>query len=238
MYTYREIFYALNCSQSLKMTDGVAQRKRNRSGWSVRRLTSRLVRLLACRRRSDELTGQRFASRTNATTFETYILSIFFARKKAAWKKEKKMEREVFRCIFRGDSFSRINACTRRGESISRSNSLLQHGTRRLLKYPLRCFCIRANTWKFERQRWKIGQSYRNVPQTTLLIRRWKTLSSLFRFKESSERNSMNHSMIRNRIFRTYFFFSLFFLSTKEETRKRTRESLWTWIAILFLPIS
>lgn len=153
-------------------------------------------------------------------------------------KEGKKMEREVFRCIFRGDSFSRINACTRRGESISRSNSLLQHGTRRLLKYPLRCFCIRANTWKFERQRWKIGQSYRNVPQTTLLIRRWKTLSSLFRFKESSERNSMNHSMIRNRIFRTYFFFSLFFLSTKEETRKRTRESLWTWIAILFLPIS
>lgn len=163
MHTYREIFYALNSSQSLKMTDCVAQRKRNGSGWSVRRLTSRLVRLLACRRRSDELTGQRFASRTNTTTFETYILSIFFARKKSGMKEGKKMEREVFKCIFRGDSFSRINARTRRGESISRSNSLLQHGTRRLLKYPLRCFCIRANTWKFERQRWKIGQSYRNV---------------------------------------------------------------------------
>lgn len=237
MYTYREIFYALNCSQSLKMTDGVAQRKRNRSGWSVRRLTSRLVRLLACRRRSDELTGQRFASRTNATTFETYILSIFFARKKSGMKEGKKMEREVFRCIFRGDSFSRINARTRRGENISRSNSLLQHGTRRLLKYPLRCFCIRANTWKFERQRWKIGQSYRNVPQTTLLIRRWKTLSSLFRFKESFERNSMNHSMIRNRIFRTYFFFSFFFCRRRKKLGNE-RESLWTWIAILFLPIS
>lgn len=90
MHTYREIFYALNSSQSLKMTDCVAQRKRNGSGWSVRRLTSRLVRLLACRRRSDELTGQRFASRTNTTTFETYILSIFFARKKSGMKEGKK----------------------------------------------------------------------------------------------------------------------------------------------------